>query len=256
MERGFAERYADLERWHWWFRGRQQILADVLGRRLDGRAPLAIATLGAGPPEGLAWLVALAGAGGRVVAIDTERVHARCLDAGPHYVVGDLGLLPLAPTVFDAVLALDVLEHLDDDAAALHQAARALRPGGLLLVTVPALPSLWGTQDIVSHHRRRYTRRTLGALFARAGLPPPAITYFNTLLFPPLAAVRWLARARGVRARPASDFAKNRPGLANEVLARVFALERHLLRHMSLPVGVSLLATLDVGAVQCPPRSR
>ncbi len=256
MEHGFAERYADLARWHWWFRGRQQILADVLARRLGHRAPLAIATLGAGPPEGLAWLMTLAGAGGRVVALDTEHVHARRPDAGPHYVIGDLGALPLAPAVFDAVLALDVLEHLDDDAAALRQAARALRPGGLLVVTVPALPSLWGAQDVVSHHRRRYTRRTLGALFAAAGLPSPAITYFNTLLFPPLAAVRWLARARGIGAEPTGDFEKNRPGLANEVLTRIFALERHLLRHLSLPVGVSLLATLDGASGQCPPRSR
>ena len=80
--------------------------------------------------------------------------------------------------------------------------------------------------------------------FARAGLPAPELTYFNTLLLPPLAVVRWLARARGPSPEPPSDFEKNRPGLANELLARVFALERHLLRHLNLPVGVSLLATL------------
>ena len=96
----------------------------------------------------------------------------------------------------------------------------------------------------MSHHRRRYTKRTLRGLFARAGLPAPEVTYFNTLLLPPLAAVRWLARARGPSTEPPSDFEKNRPGLANELLARVFALERHLLRHLSLPLGVSLLATL------------
>ena len=161
-----------------------------------------------------------------------------------HYAVGDLRALPLAPAVFDVVLALDVLEHLDDDATALAEAARLLKPGGTLVVTVPALPSLWGAQDVVSHHRRRYTKRTLRGLFARAGLPAPEVTYFNTLLLPPLAAVRWLARARGPSTEPPSDFEKNRPGLANELLARVFALERHLLRHLSLPVGVSLLATL------------
>ena len=161
-----------------------------------------------------------------------------------HYAVGDLRALPLAPAVFDVVLALDVLEHLDDDATALAEAGRLLKPGGTLVVTVPALPSLWGAQDVVSHHRRRYTKRTMRALFARAGLPAPALTYFNTLLLPPLAAVRWLARARGPSTAQLSDFEKNRPGLANELLARVFALERHLLRHLSLPVGVSLLATL------------
>ena len=244
MEHGFAERYAGFEQWHWWFRGRRRILDDLLRRRLDGHGPLAIVSLGAGPPEGLDWLVTLAGARGRVVALDAARVHARRLGPGLHYMVGDLGALPLAPAAFDVVLALDVLEHLDDDATALAEAARLLKPGASLVVTVPALPSLWGAQDVVSHHRRRYTKRTLRALFARAGLPAPELTYFNTLLLPPLAAVRWLARARGPSTEPPSDFEKNRPGLANEFLARVFALERHLLRHLSLPVGVSLLATL------------
>src|SRR6266481_3322354 len=162
-----------------------------------------------------------------------------------HYMVGDLGALPLAPAAFDVVLALDVLEHLDDDATALAEAARLLKPGATLVVTVPARPSLWGAQDVVSHHRRRYTKRTLRALFARAGLPAPELTYFNTLLFPPLAAVRWLARAGRLSAQPASDFEKNRPGLANELLARVFALECHLLRHLTLPIGASLLASVQ-----------
>ncbi|HYY05256.1 MAG TPA: class I SAM-dependent methyltransferase [Candidatus Limnocylindria bacterium] len=251
MERGFAERYADLEQWHWWFHGRRRILDDLLRRRLDGRRPLSIVSLGAGPPEGLGWLVALAGARGHVVALDAARIHARP-GAGLHYVVGDVGALPLLSGAFDAVLALDVLEHLDDDAAALAEAARLLKPGGMLVVTVPALPSLWGAQDVVSHHRRRYTKRTLRALFARAGLPRPALTYFNTLLLPPIAAVRWLARARGPSAEPRSDFEKNRPGLANGLLARVFALERHLLRHLSLPVGASLLATLPPPADRSP----
>lgn len=92
--------------------------------------------------------------------------------------------VPLATGSFDAVLALDVLEHLDDDTADLREAARLVKPGGLLLVTVPAFPSLWGGQDVVSHHRRRYTRPAPRQLFYRAGLPVPRATHFNTLLFP------------------------------------------------------------------------
>ena len=215
MEPGFAARYADLEEWHWWFRSRLRLLEDLLRRRLGGRTPLAIVSLGAGPPEGLGWLVPLAGARGRVVALDAEPTHARGVAADLLYVVGDLTAPPLTPAAFDVVLALDVLEHLDDDAAGLAQAARLLKPGGMLVVTVPALPSLWGAQDIVSHHHRRYTKRSLRALFTRAGLPAPELTYFNTLLFPALAAVRWLARARKLSAHPPSDFENNRPGLAN-----------------------------------------
>src|SRR5213078_4174114 len=219
MEHGFAERYADFEQWHWWFRGRRRILDDLLRRRLDGHGPLAIVSLGAGPPEGLEWFVALAGPRGRVVALDAEPIHARRFGPGLHYAVGDLRALPLAPAVFDVVLALDVLEHLDDDATALAEAARLLKPGGTLVVTVPALPSLWGSQDVISHHRRRYTKRTLREVFERAGLQAPRIVYFNSLLFLPIAALRWGRRAFGLAEHLLSDFDGSRPGFTNDLLA-------------------------------------
>jgi 2-polyprenyl-3-methyl-5-hydroxy-6-metoxy-1,4-benzoquinol methylase len=85
---------------------------------------------------------------------------------------------------FDLVLALDVLEHLDNDAATFREVVRLVKPGGMLLVTVPALPSVWGGQDVVSEHRRRYTRSTLKRLFDAANLSGYRITYFNSLLFP------------------------------------------------------------------------
>ena len=143
---------------------------------------------------------------------------------------------------FVGVLALDVLEHVDDDAAVLAAAARLLRPGGTLLVTVPALPCLWGSQDVVSHHKRRYTARSLCGAFSRAGLRPAWHTYFNTALLPAIAFVRVARRLLGRVDEARSDFEQGRPGLVNEILARVFALERHLVGRVRLPVGVSLLA--------------
>jgi hypothetical protein len=111
----------------------------------------------------------------------------------------------------------------------------------MLLVTVPALPSLWGRQDVVSEHRRRYTRRTLETTFALAGLENPQLTHFNTLLLPPIAALRWLRRARANGESGSSDFEDNHPGLVNEALASLFAAERHLVGRVPMPVGVSLL---------------
>jgi len=223
MDREYAERYGHFEQWHWWFRGRQRIIVEVLRRELGGRAAHWIGSVGSGPAEGLSWVKAVGGATARVVGIDADLVHARRVVPGLDYVVGDLAAMPFAPASLDAILALDVLEHLDDDSAGLREAARLLGPGGLLLVTVPALPSLWGPQDVINHHRRRYTRKTLWDAFARAGLPRPSITYFNTLLFPPVAVARWVRRALGSPARARSDFDDNRPGLLNDVLAGVFA---------------------------------
>jgi SAM-dependent methyltransferase len=243
VKRQFAEQYGSLEQWHWWFRGRQRILEVVLRRELTGRPSRSIVSLGCGPAEGLRWLTPLAGPNGWVVGLDADPLHARRLGLGLEYVVGKLEAAPLASGSFDVVLALDVLEHLDDDAAGLREAARLLKPGGLLLLTVPALPSLWGGQDVVSHHRRRYTKRTLCQAFAHAQLPNPCVTYFNTVLFPPVAAVRWFRYALGLAHRPGTDFDNNHPGVINEILAAMFAAERYLVGRVSMPVGVSLLAT-------------
>jgi SAM-dependent methyltransferase len=243
MDRQFAGRYGDLETWHWWFRGRQRILETVLFGELRKRTSLSVVSVGCGPVEGLNWLVPFAEPDGLVVGVDSDSAHARELSGNMRCIVGRAEAIPLASESFDVVLALDVLEHLDDDAAGLREALQLLKPGGLLLVTVPALPSLWGPQDIINHHRRRYTRRTLKDLFAQARVPLSYVTYFNTVLFPPVAAIRWFRRCVGLARDPGSDFDSNHPGVMNDILAAVFSLERHLIRHLPLPLGVSLLAT-------------
>jgi ubiquinone/menaquinone biosynthesis C-methylase UbiE len=248
MKRQFAEQYANLESWHWWFRGRQHILETVLRDELNDKRSYAIASLGCGPAEGLLWLEKFTGPEGRVVGVDAEHLHARQKPSNIEYVIGKIETLPMADKSFDAVLALDVLEHLDDDVAGLREAARLVKPGGLLLITVPALPSLWGGQDVVSNHRRRYVKKTLYQVFKRAALPIPRVTYFNTLLFPPVAGMRWTRRVLGLKERARSDFEDSRPGQINNLLTGIFAAEQHLVTRISLPIGVSLMATLQIDA--------
>lgn len=245
MKQQFAKQYANLEEWHWWFRGRQRILESVLRREFGARDSISIASVGCGPAEGLQWLEQFIGPRGKIVGIDVEPIHARRVPPRIEYVIGMLETAPLADHSFDVVLALDVLEHLDNDAVGLYEASRMVKPGGLLLVTVPALPSLWGGQDVISHHRRRYTKATLMRTFERAGLQPPRVSYFNTLLFAPVAGVRWARALRGKSMLARSDFDDTRPGLVNEVLASIFAAERHIVPRIPLPIGVSLLATLS-----------
>jgi SAM-dependent methyltransferase len=242
MDRDYAARYGSIEEWHWWFRGRQRILEDVLRRELPARASRSLCVVGCGPAEGFAWLQSFAGSGGRVIGVDVEVGHARAARGRATYVIGSMEAVPLATGSADAVLAFDVLEHVYDDAAALREAARLLAPGGVLVATVPAMPSLWGQQDSISQHRRRYTRASLRAAFGRAGMAPPRMSYFNTLLLPVVAGVRWARRALGLAERMQTDFDDNRPGLVNDALMEVFAAERHVLRHAPLPIGVSLLA--------------
>ena len=243
MEQDFAQRYGDFEQWHWWFLGRKRIVESVLDRDLKPGEARRILSVGCGPATGLEWLLPFAGANGTVTGLDPEPAHAAPCPKGIEFIVGRMEDPPLADKVFDVVLAMDVLEHLDDDLAGLQQAVRLLRPGGYLLITVPAFPFLWGGQDVVSQHRRRYTKATLRDLLQRAGLRGFTLTYFNTLLFPVAAAIRTVRRLQGHANRSRSDFEGSHPGLVNDALIRIFGAERSLINRIPMPVGVSLMAT-------------
>jgi SAM-dependent methyltransferase len=245
LKKDYARQYGDMQQWHWWFRGRRRIIEAILRQELpDSDAkPRRLLSIGCGPAEGLRWLTPFAGSGGKVFGLDMEPEHAAPAPEGVEFVIGRMEDAPFDDASFDAVLALDVLEHLDDDAAGLREALRLVKPGGLLLITVPALPSLWGGQDVVSEHRRRYTKHTLTRLFDAAGLKGYRASYFNTLLFPLVASVRLARRATGRGERTRSDFEDNRPGAVNDLLAWVFSLESSLINSAPLPIGVSLVAT-------------
>src|SRR6266850_6656906 len=197
MNPAFAERYNDFTTWHWWFRGREHILGSVLRRELSDDGSRVIVSLGCGPASWLDWLVPFAGPGGQVVGVDIDSSHSGSLDQRTAFVASPAEQVGLRSGCADVVLALDLLEHLEDDSVALREAARLARQPGLIVVTVPALSSLWGQQDEVSNHHRRYRKDLLREAFSRAGLPRPRISYFNCILFPPIAAVRWLRRATG-----------------------------------------------------------
>src|SRR5256885_8420848 len=104
------------------------------------------------------------------------------------FAYGTAEAVPFADGSFDLVTALDVLEHLDDDVRALREMARVVTPAGLIAVTVPAYGWMWGRQDEISHHRRRYTGRSLRKAITAAGLFPRRLTAFNSILFPGIAA--------------------------------------------------------------------
>jgi SAM-dependent methyltransferase len=141
---------------------------------------------------------------------------------------------------YAVVTMLDVLEHLEDDVAALREVARILRPGGIVLITVPAFSFLWSRHDELAHHYRRYRRFELCRRLREAGLEPQFVSYFNFFLFPAIALVRLATKALGIR-KEGSDFAAT-PVLLNGVLGALFGAERFLLRFMPLPFGVSVLA--------------
>ena len=240
VDNDFYAEYFEAEDRHWWFVGRRQILLRVLERELSGRRHERILDVGCGTGTMLGYLSRF----GDAVGVDAEPEAVRfCEERGVTAVRRfDGAKLPFEAEAFTLVSTLDVLEHIDDDRGMLTEIHRVLEPGGNLLVTVPAFPFLWGPQDEISHHKRRYRRRELSTRIAEAGFELDRLSYFNTLLFPPIAAIRATRPYRPRQQRLRSDFEMTRPGRVNSVLAKVFAAEAPLVARVNLPVGVSLLA--------------
>lgn len=235
MDEALLLSFAELEQTHWWFLVRRSLVLEQ-ARRWAPRPAARLLEVGCGTGATMRGLSSQF-PGSKVTGVEPVTSVLRVATAaGCDVVQGSFEQLPVAAGGVDMLLALDVLEHLDDDAAGLAEAARVLRPGGRLLVTVPALPSLWGPHDELNRHRRRYTRAMLRDRVVTAGFRVEHVTYFNTLLLP----LAWLERTTArLRQRPAA--VRQPAPIVNAALRRIFALELPLLRVTELPIGLSLL---------------
>ena len=166
-------------------------------------------------------------------SIDTTNVRATISQAAA---LPDLSVFP--ETNYDLVALLDVLEHVADDKGALAAIRTRLKPGGKLLVTVPANPWMWTAHDAAHHHHRRYTRRQLERELRKAGYAIELLSPFNTILFPLIAAVRAAGKVTG---RESADDAMP-PKPLNALFQRLFGLESGLIGRIPMPFGVSLVA--------------
>jgi SAM-dependent methyltransferase len=151
---------------------------------------------------------------------------------------GEAERLPYEDRSFDLVTGLDVVEHLDNDVAGLQEMRRVLRPGGRALLFVPAFMFLWGVQDDISNHRRRYTLASLNKVVRQAGLEVELATYANITFFIPIWLGRLLMRATGFR--PASEN-NITVGFLNGLMGRILGAEAALLRYINFPFGVSII---------------
>jgi SAM-dependent methyltransferase len=157
-------------------------------------------------------------------------------------IAGSVLEMPFADDRFDLAVSLDVIEHLEDDLAALRELRRTIAPGGALLVTVPAYQWLWSGHDEINHHHRRYTRRSLQRVAEQAGWRQVRTTYFNSLLLPVAILLRVLDRFSTKTTESSLDLWVP-PAPLNWLLERPLALEAALIAHGGrIPAGLSLLA--------------
>ena len=224
-----------VEKDHWWFSARQKILIEFLERRFTPSPSLRLLDVGCGTGAMLELLSQRYDAQGIDVS---EHAAAFCRARGLHNVrVGTLTTFPKGEA-FDIVTMLDVVEHIEEDVQVLRDAHAIVKPGGHLLVTVPAFPSLWSHHDVMLHHKRRYTRSELRAVVAEAGFIIDRMTFFNTLLFPVALVKRSTAKLTG--SREANDL-EIPSRFMNSLLKTVFGMESRVVSGGSLPFGLSLL---------------
>jgi SAM-dependent methyltransferase len=240
MEPGLYPWMAQVEEQHWWFASRRAIVERFI-TRLNLPAEAALLEPGCGTGGNFPMLARH----GRVFAMDADADALRFATAlGKAQVeCGSLpDRIPFTGHDFDLILMSDVLEHLDDDVAALGALQHRLKPHGWLLVTVPAMQWLWSGHDQAHHHRRRYSATTLRRVARAGGLDVVYLGYFNFILFPIVAGVRLAQRLMNrENAREASNYTTMPSPPINAILRRVFSSERHLLEHMPMPFGISLL---------------
>lgn len=228
----------EVEEAHWWYRGRRRILSgfiEPICKRVKDRQPQ-ILDVGCGTGANLVMLDQFGDAHGIDVSHDALAFcHARGLERVRH---GAAEKLPYDDGTFDLVTALDVIEHLDDDLAGLKEMRRVLRPDGRALLFVPAFMFLWGVQDDVSHHRRRYRLPELLKAVREAGFEVERATYANITFFLPILLVRTFMRWMHIKTST-----ENNIGMSslNGTLGWILGTESTWLKYMNLPFGVSAL---------------
>lgn len=240
MDRIVYDRMAAHDTTHWWYRARREILSDYLARWGGLPRGARILEIGCGTGHNLPMLARF----GDVDAIEIDETARAKASERLGKPVGTSPLPELtgvAAGSYDLVAVLDVVEHVEDDVAALRAMAKALKPGGKILVTVPAHQWMWSAHDVVNHHKRRYSKIGFAAALEAAGLKSRKLGYFNSLLFPVAVAHRVFGKLTGKD--DSDDSPPARP--LNALFERIFGLERHLVGRVPLPPGLSLITLAE-----------
>ncbi len=240
MERSLFDQMAAHDMTHWWYVARRKVLEAVIARHIKLPANARILEIGCGTGHSLTMLSRFGHVDATEIdaasrAIATTRLGRPVLDAA-------LPELPnFADKHYDLIALLDVLEHLPEKMAfnTINETIRRrLKPGGQLLITVPAHQWMWSAHDVANHHTKRFSRAGLEELLGSAGYRIELLSYFNSLLFPLAVAQRMFGKLTG---RESKDDALP-PAPLNSAFTKIFGLEAQLVGRVPLTPGLSLIA--------------
>lgn len=243
MDLAYEAKYHQLEEQHWWFTSRRNTVFDLV-QRMNLPPDTRILEIGcSGGP--LQFMLRKAGFQ-HVTGID---VSEPAIALAKHRGLTDVHLmdgahLKFPDASFDLVIASDVLEHIENDAQATREWARVLRPGGQMVVFVPAFQQLWSQHDVVNHHFRRYTGKDLRQVLEAARLHVSRVSFWNMALVFPTALMRMVQRRLTPPTKPTDGGGDlhGLPGPLNNLLSLWLRGENALLRRLNFPVGVSVFA--------------
>jgi len=232
--------FFEIQKKHWWFVTRKDIVLDFVDRYLTKGNQKKVLDIGCGSGLMLNALQEVGQTFGMDVSDEAINFSKEIFDGRVEKgVLPDQ--LPYQEDFFDLITALDVIEHIDNDIDSISAIHSLLVPGGKCIFTVPAYMFLWSRHDDINQHKRRYTLSELNEKLVHAGFNVEKISYYNTLLFPVVFLVRMLNNV--LNRDGASDL--DMPGTAmNFVLKKIFGIEKYLLRYLNLPFGVSVLAVV------------
>ena len=237
------DRMFALEETHWWYQGRRALVRSALDRYASRERPLQLLDLASATGASIRFM----GDYGRVHGLDISAETIRlCEQRGVEGLVqADALKLPFVGDAFDVVLALDAFEHFEDDVAAMAEVFRVIRPGGLLVCTVPAFMALWSPHDEAYHHFRRYRRPQLRGRLESVGFHTERMSYSSMTLFPAVWAMRALRRRDPAPVDEAeSDFSVPMPWAVEAMAGLITGPEVALETRVDLPFGVSLFGVL------------
>ncbi|HXK37074.1 MAG TPA: class I SAM-dependent methyltransferase [Candidatus Paceibacterota bacterium] len=237
MYQAEQEQYASLGRNYWWLGSKYDVIIDLVRRNLHriGSSELSLLDVGCGPGNIVDLLLPF----GRTYGIDPSPDAVR-IAAGRGFTelrVADVEHIPYPDAMFDIVTAIDIVEHVEDDLGALREIRRVLKPGGILFFSVPAYQFLWGDNDDLFGHKRRYTRSEIRTKLKQSGFMCQQVSYLQPLFVLPLFLLRKIKKALGKRTH---DFVRP-PHVVNSMLYQLLAAEKYVLRLGDIPFGATIV---------------
>ena len=240
MDKQFYRKFFEVQKKHWWFVSKKKIVLDFIDRYVSTNDNHKILDIGCGSGLMLNALEQIGDTYGMDMSDDainfSKEIFRGTVKKG---MLPDN--IPYDEEYFSLVVALDVIEHVNDDRASLTAIRSHIAVGGQAVISVPACMFLWSEHDVLNEHKRRYTLEELKGKLIDAGFTIEKISYFNTFLFPLISLVRMIKNF--LKRKGSSEIDLPHPFI-NFIVEKIFSLEKYFLRIMNFPIGVSVLAVV------------